>query len=108
MKYYRVLDMTLRKFDSLEEEYKVGSHGTFGGAMIDLNKALDTLKREKENMMRYYDLYSSEIFSEQGGFTILKDEPTEFQCRIIEKLNDDRVSETVYCIKVSEMKIDLK
>lgn len=93
MKFYRILDMTLRKYDREQVDYKVGAFGTSGGVMTDLNECINIISKERENFLRY----------SHGDVTILKDEISEFQAKKV----DDRGSETVYSIKVVQIDINI-
>lgn len=94
MKFYRVLDMTLRKYDGKKVDYKVGAFGTSGGVMTDLNECASIVKNEKKRFLSY----------SYGVVTILKDEILEFQAREI----DGKDSETIYSVKVVEIDINIE
>lgn len=93
MKFYRILDMTLRKYDGEQVDYKVGAFGTSGGVMTDLNECVNIISKEKENFLRY----------SHGDVTILKDEILEFQAREV----DDRGGENIYSIKAVAIDVNI-
>ncbi len=93
MKFYRILDMTLRKYDGEQVDYKAGSFGTRGGVMTDLNKCAEIIRREKESFLS----------CAYNTTTVLKDEILEFQAREV----DDRGGETIYSIKAVAIDINI-
>lgn len=94
MKLYRVVDMLLRKDDTREEGFRIGSHGTIGGVVTSIETCKEIIKKERDIFLR------SERY---GKIEILKDTDLEFQGKLIEK--EDRVS--VYTIKATEIEVSI-
>ena len=97
MKFYRVLDMKLTKDVKTygDDKYRTGSHGTYGGVMTSLDECASIIEKEKEGFLRE---------KRYGELVILKDEITEFQGKLIE---NEGTRETLYSIKVVEIKFDI-
>ena len=99
MKFYRVLDMTMTKDNSFygDNKYRVGSYGSYGGVMTSLDECASIIEKEKEKFIRN---------GRFGEVTILKDEITEFQGKLVEDVNGS-ARESLYNIKVVEIKFDI-
>lgn len=93
MKFYRVMNMTLRKYDGEQVDYKVGAYGNYGGVITDLNECLKIIEKEKKDFLSY----------SYGTVTVLKDELLEFQARVI----NDKDSETIYSTKVIAIDVNI-
>ena len=90
MKLYRIVDMSLNKKDN--GEFKVGSYGTLGGVITDIEECKKTIMYEKEKFMRG---------ERYGAIKITKDTVLEFQGVLVE--NNGR--ETKYIIKAMEIEV---
>ena len=99
MKFYRVLDMTLVKDNSSYggNKYRAGSYGSCGGVMTSLDECASIIEKEKIKFIRT---------EKYGEITILKDEITEFQGKLVEDINGS-IRESLYSIKVVEIEFDI-
>ena len=99
MKFYRVLDMSISKDSGTygDNKFRVGSYGSSGGVMTSLDECVAKIDRERE-------IYKNIKY---GEVTILKDEITEFQAKLVEHKLDGTVRETIYAIKVEVTDINI-
>ena len=93
MKFYRILEMVLKKYEG-ENEYRVSLHGANGGVLTNLNKCAEIVSKEKKRYLQF----------STGTVTILKDEILEFQAKEVDKRN----IETIYSMKVVETDINIE
>lgn len=92
MKFYRVINMSLTKDENTygNGDYRVGSYGSYGGVMTSLDECVSIIEKERNSFLRG---------REYGEISILKDEITEFQGKLIEVRNEE-TRETIYSIKI--------
>ena len=92
MKFYRVLDMSISKDSGTygDDKFRVGSYGSSGGVMTSLDECVSIIEKERNSFLRG---------REYGEVSILKDEITEFQGKLIEVRNEE-TRETIYSIKI--------